>query len=206
MSITDAKSTYATGSVVAAPESSSVNLYAAPGSSQVLDRVASTTRFGSPTRLAVIGREAGWLVVVSDALANDERGYVRRDDVQLTRVRYSVEVDVSRRLLKVWQMGVVVRSFAVAVGGSSSPTPSGRFSITDKLADFNPAAYGCCVLALSGHQTQLAPGWTGGDRLAIHGGGGIGGATSSGCLHARTSDLEYLMARLPLGTQVVIHP
>ena len=172
----------------------------------MLDRVASTTTFGSPTRLAVVGSAAGWLAVISDALGDDQRGFVRRSEVRLTRVRYSVEVDLSRRLLKVWRMGVVVRRFQVAVGGSSSPTSIGRFSVTDKLADFNPAAYGCCVLALSGHQRQLAPGWTGGDRLAIHGGGGIGSAVSNGCLHAGTSDLEYLMARLPLGTQVVIHP
>ena len=69
-----------------------------------------------------------------------------------------------------------------------------------------PSAYGCCVLALSGHQPNLPSTWTGGDRLAIHGGGGIGSAVSTGCPHARTADLLYMMRALPLGTHVIIHP
>ncbi len=45
------------------------------------------------------------------------------------------------------------------------------------------------------------------DRIAIHGGGGgIGSAVSTGCLHAGETDLRWLLRRVPLGTQVVIHP
>ena len=54
--------------------------------------------------------------------------------------------------------------------------------MTVKLVCFNPTAYGCCILALSGHQDNLPAGWPGGDRLAIHGGSGIGSADSAGCL------------------------
>ena len=75
-----------------------------------------------------------------------------------------------------------------------------------ELTNFDAFAYGCCVLALSGHQERLAPGWHGGDRLAIHGGGGIGESISSGCIHARESDLHWLLRRVPLGTQITIHP
>jgi lipoprotein-anchoring transpeptidase ErfK/SrfK len=94
----------------------------------------------------------------------------------------------------------------VAIGAASSPTPTGRFSVTDELSDFYPSVYGCCVLALSAHQTRLPKGWSGGDRVAIHGGGGIGSAVSNGCLHADEADLRYLMTTVPLGTLVVIHP
>jgi hypothetical protein len=99
-----------------------------------------------------------------------------------------------------------VRRIPVGIGASATPTPIGRFAITDKLrgADYSPA-YGCCILALSGHQTNLPRGWTGGDRLAIHG-GSTAGAVSTGCLHAATVDLVYLMRTVPLGAQVVIHP
>jgi len=62
------------------------------------------------------------------------------------------------------------------------------------------------VLALSGHQSHLPSGWKGGGRLAIHGGGGIGTAVSSGCLHAGEANLRFLMASVPSGTLVVIHP
>ena len=60
-------------------------------------------------------------------------------------------------------------------------------------------------LALSGHQTTLPPGWTGGDRLAIHG-GSTAGAVSTGCLHADEADLRYLMRVVSLGGQITIHP
>jgi lipoprotein-anchoring transpeptidase ErfK/SrfK len=106
----------------------------------------------------------------------------------------------------VWRGGVIVRRVEIAVGAAGSQTPIGRFAVTDQLTGFNTSAYGCCILALSGHQTNLPSGWTGGDRLAIHGGGGLGSAVSTGCLHAGEADLRWLLRRVPLGTQVVIHP
>ena len=67
--------------------------------------------------------------------------------------------------------------------------------------------YGCCVLALSGHQPNLPPDWIGGDRIAIHGTpGAIGGAASAGCLRARDPDMVSLFARVPLGAPVFIRP
>jgi lipoprotein-anchoring transpeptidase ErfK/SrfK len=97
----------------------------------------------------------------------------------------------------------------VGIGRPGSPTPAGRFSITDKLSGgtFGPF-YGCCILALSGHQTNTPAGWQGGDRLAIHGTndpGSIGVPSSAGCLHADAEDLKVLVRRVPLGTPVLIH-
>ena len=61
--------------------------------------------------------------------------------------------------------------------------------------------------ALSGHQTRLPAGWNGGDRIAIHGGdeSTLGEAVSAGCVHARATDLRWLMRIVPLGTPVEIH-
>jgi lipoprotein-anchoring transpeptidase ErfK/SrfK len=126
--------------------------------------------------------------------------------VKLSRVQVALEVNLSARRLRVWRSGAILRRVDVAIGAASSPTPIGRFAVTDQLTGFNTSAYGCCILALSGHQTHLPPFWTGGDRLAIHGGGGIGSAVSTGCLHAGETDLRWLLRRVPLGTQVVIHP
>jgi lipoprotein-anchoring transpeptidase ErfK/SrfK len=197
---------YARGSEVATPRGGALSLRAAPGSGRVLARVGSRTAFGSPTRLAVIRVRGGWLAVISDALRNGVRGYLRRSQVRLSRSPYLLEVDLSRRVLIVRRWGIGVRRVQITIGAASSPTPIGRFSITDKLQDFQPSVYGCCVLALSGHQTHLPPGWSGGNRLAIHGGGGIGAAVSNGCLHASAADLRFLMAAVPLGTLVIVHP
>ena len=100
----------------------------------------------------------------------------------------------------------MLHSFRVGIGAPGTPTPVGRFAVTDKLngAAYSPV-YGCCILALSAHQTHLPSGWTGGNRIAIHG-GSTAGAVSSGCVHASTDALRYLMRSVPLGTRVVIHP
>jgi lipoprotein-anchoring transpeptidase ErfK/SrfK len=156
-------------------------------------------------RLAVVETSGEWHTVISAALGNGVRGYVHRSKVRLVHVPVSLEVDRSSRLLRVWRTGHVLRTVRIAVGAPATPTPRGRFAITDKLSNFMPSIYGCCTLALSGHQTRLAPGWTGGDRLAIHAGSGIGGAVSNGCLRAAESDMRYLMELLPLGAQVVVH-
>ena len=197
---------YRDGSVVAQVRAGSVALRAAPGSSRVLALAPRKTEFGSRTTFAVTGIRGRWAEVISSLLANDQRGFVRRSELKLSRVRVALDVDLSARRLRVWRGGVILRRVEVAVGAAGSPTPIGRFAVTDQLTGFNAAAYGCCILALSGHQTNLPSGWTGGDRLAIHGGDGIGSAVSSGCLHAGESDLRWLLRRVPLGTQVVVHP
>jgi lipoprotein-anchoring transpeptidase ErfK/SrfK len=191
---------------VAWPQAASLALHAAPGSSSVVSRLGRHTSFGTPTSLAVTRVTAGWAEVISSALPNGTHAYVRLAAVSLTHDPITLEVDLSRHLLRVWRMNALLRTITVATGSSVSPTPLGRFAITDKLTGLNPSAYGCCILALSGHQEQLAPGWTGGDRLAIHGGAGIGESVSNGCLHAREADLRWLLRRVPLGTQITIHP
>jgi hypothetical protein len=169
------------------------------------------TAFGSRQALPVVrSRGDRWLGVVSSSLRNGRIAWIDRNAGGLTfrRVPIALEVDRSRRLLSVWVRGRgVVRRIRVAVGRPGSPTPLGRFAVTDKLrgAEFG-SYFGCCILALSGHQPNLPSGWTGGDRLAIHGSPSAdeGSASSAGCLHARARDLRYLMRVVPLGTQVVI--
>jgi lipoprotein-anchoring transpeptidase ErfK/SrfK len=124
------------------------------------------------------------------------------------RVGYSLHVDLSSRRLELRRGWRTLRRITVAIGTPGSPTPTGRFAITDKLAGSNYGSYyGCCILALSGHQPNLPPGWRGGNRLAIHGTnapGTIGQAASAGCLRAADADLRVLMRRVKLGTPVFI--
>jgi hypothetical protein len=201
-----APSLYTAGSDVAVPRPGVLLLHDAPGSERVLARVRPRTAFGSPPRLAVVGESGDWLAVISAKLGNRVRGFVLRSNVRLVHVPFSVEVDQSARRLTVWRNGIGLRRIHVAVGAPSTPTPQGRFAITDKLSNFWPSVYGCCTIVLSGRQTRPTPGWSGGDRLAIHAGDGSGTAVSNGCLRATTGDMRFLMRVLPLGTQVVVHP
>ena len=88
----------------------------------------------------------------------------------------------------------------------ASPTPIGRFAITDTFrGNLNPA-YGCCALATSATQSDLPSGWLGGDRIAIHGTTGpLGAALSHGCIRASNAAVSALVRRVGLGTPVVIH-
>ena len=67
--------------------------------------------------------------------------------------------------------------------------------------------YGCCVLALSGHQTQLPQGWPGGDRLAVHATSdltSIGRPVSLGCMRAESDHARWLIETIPLGTPLFV--
>lgn len=169
----------------------------------VLARLSSRTEFGSPRTFAFT---AGGRVITSE-LPNARTGWLdARGGVRLTRVRIELEADLSARLLRVRGGGRLLRTLRIGIGAPGTATPTGRFAVTDKLrgAAYS-TAYGCCILALSGHQTNLPRGWTGGDRLAIHG-GSTAGAVSTGCLHADEADLRWLMRIVPLGAQITIHP
>jgi hypothetical protein len=188
------------------PEGSMVDLRARPGR-DVVARVGARTEFGSPQTLAVAFRKGGWIAVRSPALGNADVGWARASQLRLLRRPLSLEVDLSKRELTVHDLGDRAHTISVAIGAPDTPTPTGDFYVTDKLAgsDFGPY-YGCCILALSGHQPNLPRGWSGGDRLAIHGSPTPtrGQAVSNGCLHADEADLRYLMRAVPLGTSVRI--
>ena len=188
-----------------------VTLRSKPGG-KALASVGATTQFGSPTKLAVAAHKGNWVGLTSTDLPNGTVGWVRKTDAALAKAaptHISIRVDLSRRSLQLMDGRKTIRRTTVGIGRPGSPTPTGRFSITDKLsgASYGPY-YGCCILALSGHQTNTPAGWQGGDRLAIHGTNNpasIGVPSSAGCLHADADDLRYLMRRVPLGTPVFIH-
>ena len=187
-----------------------VSLLDRPGG-KVIKRIGDTTEFGSPQVLSATGRSRrdGWLAVSHTSLGNDRVAWLQPDRAPVslrTRV-VRLEVDLSDRQVMVHADNGPPRGISVAVGAPDTPTPPGEYYVTDKLrgADFGPF-YGCCILALSGHQPDLPQGWSGGDRLAIHGSPTPtwGQNVSNGCLHAREADLRYLLKTVPLGTIVTI--
>jgi lipoprotein-anchoring transpeptidase ErfK/SrfK len=170
-------------------------------------RLGWRTDFGSPTVLAVFARHRRWAGVPTPLLPDGQLGWVRLDPARLRSgwTRYSIEVDLSSRQARLRLGSRVVRSFTVTVGSASSPTPTGRFAITDMFrGDLNPA-YGCCALATTATQPDLPSGWLGGNRIAIHGTTGpVGAAISHGCVRAEDRDVSALVGRVGLGTPVVI--
>jgi hypothetical protein len=176
---------------------------------RVVGRIAARTKFGSPTRLAVLRRRGRWLAVSSEALGNGRLGWIRESAaVRLRATSYKLVVSLSHRRLTVRQGARTLLRADAAVGSASSPTPTGRFGITDKLPGGRFGRYyGCCVLAISAVQPRLPAGWRGGNRVAVHGTdapASLGRASSAGCIRLDDRSLRALMRRLPLGTPVVI--
>ncbi|HEU0019285.1 MAG TPA: L,D-transpeptidase [Thermoleophilaceae bacterium] len=173
-------------------------------------RAGDTSQFGSAQRLGVVRRHGRWLGVTTPALPSGALGWVDRRSaaVRVERTRWAIHADISSRTVVLRRAGKPVKRLRVAVGRPGSPTPTGRFAVTDKLSggDYGPY-YGCCILAISATQPNTPPGWTGGNRMAIHGTSdpsSIGAAASAGCLRAADGDLSFLMSRVPVGAPVVI--
>ena len=187
-----------------------VALHAAPDGRRI-GRVAHRTDFGSRTVLPVLGRRGAWLEVTTTALPNGATGWIRRDPGAFTprTNAFAIVVDRSERRLTLLRRGRPVVSARAGVGRAGSETPTGRFAVTDRLLGTRYSrTYGCCILALSGRQPHLPPGWRGGNRLAIHGTNGRSAAatSSAGCVALDRAPLERLMLTVPLGTVVTIRP
>jgi L,D-transpeptidase-like protein len=182
-----------------------VALRATP-SGKIIADLATKTRWGSPRVLAVTEQRGDWLGVLSEHTPG-KVAWIPKDAVELLLEPWSLRIDLSARRITVSHEGKVVRQVTVAVGAPGSPTPTGTFGVTDTLRLSGGGPYGCCAIALTARQRNIPQGWTGGDRVAIHGTtspSSIGRAVSHGCLRTAEDDLRWMLARIPLGTHVKI--
>src|SRR4051812_41530299 len=118
---------------------------------RVIAHLRSTTAWGSPTVVWAAERRGRWLGVVTASLPNNRLGCidVRHDQPRMWRSRLTLSADLSARTLELRRGAKVLQRFPVAIGGASTPTPIGRFTVTDKLIPGRGVPYyGCCLLAL----------------------------------------------------------
>ena len=182
-------------------------LYKKPGGA-VRIRLSARTEWGSPRILGVIRRRGDWVSVQAPELDNGEVAWMESNRARLDCVHWAMRANLKKRRLFVQHNGRIVRRFVIAVGRPGNSTPRGRFSVTDKLRVTDPGSpYGCCVLALSGHQTNLPPSWPGGDRLAVHATReltSLGRAASLGCMRVTSTQARWLIKTIPLGTPLFV--
>ena len=176
---------------------------------RAIGRLTPRTDFDSPTVLPVVAVRGGWLGVLTPALPNGRVGWISaRARYESHRNRWRIDVSLRSRRVVVRRDGRVVQRFPVAIGAPGTPTPTGRFAVTDKLLTGSASSpYGCCILALSGHQNATPQGWGGGDRIAIHATNlpeTIGTRASLGCLRAPTDAIRRAVGTVPIGTLVTI--
>jgi len=173
---------------------------------RIVADLGTKTRWGSPRVLAVVERREGWLGVLSEHRPG-RVGWIPANAAELLLEPWSLRIHLSARRIIVRRDGKVVRRIRTAIGAPATPTPTGRFGVTDTLRLTGGGPYGCCAIALTARQRNIPQGWAGGDRIAIHGTNdpsSIGRAVSHGCLRVGERDLRWLLTRLPLGSHVTI--
>jgi lipoprotein-anchoring transpeptidase ErfK/SrfK len=185
-----------------------VAMHVRPGG-KLLFRVLPKTIYGRRLILSITHRRGAWAAVPTFLVPNGRRAWVHVDrrTFVVRRTRWRLSADLSARTVTVLHGDERVRTVRVAIGAASTPTPPGTYAITDKLKG-RPfgSSFGCCIIALSGHQPKIRTGSVDG-RLAIHGTDRpdlVGARASQGCLRARDADVRWIMRTVPVGTQVTI--
>jgi lipoprotein-anchoring transpeptidase ErfK/SrfK len=185
-----------------------VAVYATPGDRTAVGALAATTEFGNPRILPVVQLGGDWLRVQLPTRPNGSEGWIRARDAALDQVDDEVDVDLAARTLTWSRAGVVQLQVSAAVGAPASPTPVGRFFVTDVLPETPGGSYGAWVVALDAHSDAFTE-FEGGDaRIAIHGTdapSSIGAGVSAGCVRLADAPLAQLAAALVAGTPVVVH-
>jgi lipoprotein-anchoring transpeptidase ErfK/SrfK len=117
-------------------------------------------------------------------------------------------VSIPDRTLAVIENNEVVEVFAVAVGAPKSPSPTGTFTIVNRVA--NPTYYHPGKVIAPGPQNPIGTRWIGLNQkgYGIHGTdepSSIGYAKSHGCIRLRNADVERLFERVRTGDVVELH-
>lgn len=119
-----------------------------------------------------------------------------------------VVVSIPDRKLAIVENGTVVKVYPVAVGASNSPSPTGTFTIVNRLTD--PTYYHKGTVIGPGAANPLGNRWIGLNQkgYGIHGTNvqsSIGKAASHGCIRVGRKDLVDLFTRVQVGDVVEIH-
>jgi len=201
------------GTVLAKPLAESIDVHWQPGTEKPLMDLDATNPWSQPLRLLVV-RDALdddgdlWLRVQLPIWPNGQRGWVAASEVDVSRAKGRIVVDLSKRQLVRHRGGEIVARLPVAIGKPSTPTPTGRFVVWARVATGAPSGpYGSYILGLSGFSESIHPSnWPGEPRLAIHGTDDptdAGQAISSGCIRVLNGLLRHLKD-VPMGTPVEI--
>ncbi|MEI2699563.1 MAG: L,D-transpeptidase [Microthrixaceae bacterium] len=172
-----------------------------------------------PLRFGVVQRQGRWLEVQLPVRPNGTTGWIHDSVVEVASTTLSIQISLTERRLRLIDQGAVLLDAPVGIGRPSTPTPTGRFTVTDVVPSANPAGgYGPVALALDGYSEALdrfgtGTGSTGPDSgvpvLAVHGTNrpaSVGQAQSNGCPRLLNDDIVRLAALAPAGTPVQIWP
>jgi lipoprotein-anchoring transpeptidase ErfK/SrfK len=170
--------------------------------------VSPRTRLGGQTWLLIVRHHGRYGMALVPTAGAPRLARVDLTKLQLRWTRMRVDIDLSQLRLSVLRGRRLLGEFPIAAGMPATPTPTGLFSVTDRVAFGQAGTYGTFALGLSAHQSHLQAGWTGGDQVAIHGTespSSIGTYASLGCVRVGEAALRILRRTVPLGAPVTVH-
>jgi lipoprotein-anchoring transpeptidase ErfK/SrfK len=193
-------------SLIARVRSRRLDVYRRPFDRPPMLRLQSVTPYGGPRVLLVKALHGRWVQVWLAVRPNGSAGWVRASSVTLERDDWRLLVHLRRHRLVVFRDGQELWSTRVAAGAAATPTPRGRFFVTELLRQPDPGgAYGPWVFALSGFSRVLTRFHGGDGELGIHGTNQptlLGRDVSHGCVRVGNGAIDRLVRELPLGTPV----
>jgi lipoprotein-anchoring transpeptidase ErfK/SrfK len=160
---------------------------------------------------AVVRRDCTrrWYRVQLPKKPNGVTGYVRARALWVETVPTRIVVEISKRRLTLYRNAKQVLTATVAVGSPSTPTPTGRFYVNQRLVPTDTGGpFGPGAIGISAFSTVLT-GWAQGGPVAIHGTNepwSIGQAVSNGCIRLPNTTLMKVWREALAGTPVIIHP
>jgi lipoprotein-anchoring transpeptidase ErfK/SrfK len=151
--------------------------------------------------------EPAWYRVQLPIRPNGATGWVRARDVLLLLVRTRIEVDISERRVDFFRNGRRILRATAGVGSDSTPTPTGRYYVNQRLRAGDPTGpFGPGAIGISSFSPVLT-GWVQGGPIAIHGTNdpsSIGQPVTNGCLRISNDRLERMYRAMPEGTPVIV--
>jgi lipoprotein-anchoring transpeptidase ErfK/SrfK len=199
--------------VVAEATGATVDVYHTPSSpepARVLDRAAEAS--GRLVFLVVADPGGDRLEALLPVRPNGSRGWLRRDQVTLSRNPFAVQVALGAHHLVVTEAGQAVLEAPIGVGTSNTPTPGGTYYIKELLRPPDPVGpYGPYAYGLSGYSNTLDDFAGGEGVIGLHGTNdpaSLGTDVSHGCIRLANEVVSRLVEEvgLPLGTPVAITP
>jgi hypothetical protein len=161
-----------------------------------------------PLVMLVTGRRRAWVRVQLPTRPNHSSGWVRESDVRLRTVEWRLRIDLSDHTVTTWRGTRRISVHDIGVGRSVTPTPRGRYYLTDLIRPTDPGGlYGSFAFGLSAHSDVITSFGDGDGQIGIHGtndDSGLGTDVSHGCIRVENSVIESFARHLPLGTPVII--
>jgi lipoprotein-anchoring transpeptidase ErfK/SrfK len=149
-----------------------------------------------------------WMHVRLPGRPNGHKGWIDASHTKPADTGWYVELKLSTRRVTVYHSGRVARRFRAVVGAPSTPTPRGRFFIEEAVALRAGEPGGPFALATSARSTVLQEFHGGPGQIAIHGtralSGGLGSASSHGCIRLNTRAIDWLARRIGGGVPLTV--